>query len=687
MRISVKMNSVATRALLVLLTLLVGIVILQSATTESMRRLDIVASAATPGTLQVYYDTGNGFNETQSGKVKVETARTILSVNVPASGIRKLRFDPSQEQAWLHLHAIRFAGPFGEEHLALPDLRPGKNIAWLGNKDGYTEVRMTGGIDPQLILDLDDSADTSGRLASMIPPWLWHAAPGLLWLLALSAIAIGCSNRQRPIPNTLPWMLAIASALVLSMAFATSTERSVHPDEFTHVRAAGYYLSHWLPAAVGDPTMASTYDRSWGISYLNNWDVVYFLAAKCTGLWQVITGDPVVALRLFNVLLLVSLAAFAFLRREFAAALSVLALTPQAWYVFAYFNGDAFPLFLSMLAAALVATDGNTVSRFIREGGKPTWHLALFAVTIGLLLVSKRNYLVVVFFIGMLLTWRHLRPPVFAVVAGFLGVALAMVKASSLGALGDLWPTLDKALVLGAAVLLGVFVASLAFAFIREGAVRPAFKRLTLVFLLAGAVAIPRIAVDLWINGSPGEKSEQRTAAAEKYAGVEFKPSTIQNDIDSAHSSLRYARRGVSLPEMLWERPRAWIETSWRRFFGVYGYFDVRTPAAMYWLLTLGALVVIGRVLVHSLSNRHLAGTAWIGLGSVALVVISAISFSWFYAYQAQGRYLFGCIPILGAIVAASVAGGLKSRVVPAALIMCFIVSALSFVVATGKIP
>src|SRR5690606_11823115 len=112
-------------------------------------------------------------------------------------------------------------------------------------------------------------------------------------------------------------------------------------------------------------------------------------------------GSELHAARCFNLTLLLVLACMAWRRSRWAICLLPLLLSPQIWYVFAYFNADALPLFLAFVAACIAADEDSGLNRFCdtRERlGASTW---IFIAVLGLLLVSKRNYLPLVPILGL----------------------------------------------------------------------------------------------------------------------------------------------------------------------------------------------------------------------------------------------------------------------------------------------
>ncbi len=186
-------------------------------------------------------------------------------------------------------------------------------------------------------------------------------------------------------------LVCLAGLLIFVMAVVSRF--NAHPDEHLHFKAAQYYMSYWLPPKVGDATSAFTYSY-FGISYLDEPDIVYFLAGKFTKLFSFTGVSLHVLTRIYNFLLFVVL--FLILLKyslQFKIPLfGVLLLSPQIWYIFSYFNGDAFGLFVSICLLL-------EVSKLLRNPEKavPTIRIGFW---FGLLVLAKRNYYVLFPVIG-----------------------------------------------------------------------------------------------------------------------------------------------------------------------------------------------------------------------------------------------------------------------------------------------
>ena len=286
---------------------------------------------------------------------------------------------------------------------------------------------------------------------------------------------------------------------------------------------ARYYYSHWIPPRVDSPEIIGSYS-AYGASYLNELDIVYPIAAKVSQLWSVFGLEEATSLRLFNVLLFGGLLGIAASFQMSWPTALVLLLTPQVWYVFSYFNADAFALFLSLVTTMMYAAPNSSVSRFIEGERVSRAVICVFVVALGMLAVSKRNYLPVVFITAFFLTARHLQLTAAKAILGAAGVALLLLKAVAGNALIDMFPRMAPYIAPAGLAGLGVFSIITLWSVLRRAWLRPRLYRLATIFALALAVALPRVIVDIAINGSPSAKSMRMSAVAESAPNCDSSP-------------------------------------------------------------------------------------------------------------------------------------------------------------------
>src|SRR5512147_2898843 len=99
-------------------------------------------------------------------------------------------------------------------------------------------------------------------------------------------------------------LITVAAAMVFLMA--GTSKFNAHPDEHLHFKAAQYYMSYWSPPKVGDARSEYTYSY-FGISYLDEPDIVYFLAGKFAKALSFTGLAPFFLTRAFNFGLFVAL--------------------------------------------------------------------------------------------------------------------------------------------------------------------------------------------------------------------------------------------------------------------------------------------------------------------------------------------------------------------------------------------
>ena len=173
-----------------------------------------------------------------------------------------------------------------------------------------------------------------------------------------------------------------------------------------------------------------------------------------------------------------------------------------------------------------------------------------------------------------------------------------------------------------------------------------------ILFMLAmiGLIVGVRIIYDASINGGFASRSSVINDLTESLAGPGFKPSMYASA--SAHYSIALAAHGVSVMETLFA-PWNWILKTVNSFFGVYSYMNIRAMPHVYLILKVlfGIFFVTASLVVFSMKKKNnkplLVLCCWI----ILIVAISSFFLSWVSAFQAQGRYLFPILPLLGALL------------------------------------
>ena len=402
-------------------------------------------------------------------------------------------------------------------------------------------------------------------------------------------------------------MFLIALGLCLTMALISSTnvirihdyDLRVHPDEENHVLAARFYFDNWLPPGVADPRTMDSYS-DYGMSYLNEWDIVYLLAGKFATLIHPILSHEafelrlfVFELRLFNVCLFMVMALIALIRRDEILAFVVLLTSPQIWYIFSYFNGDALPMFLSMLAAYEITSARSLFNAHSRHVVLRFLPLGLY---MGLIILSKKTF------------W-----------------------AFDLFALGC--------------------IAWIEFHHCARNRVAVWIKHMVLLAAIIFLIVAPRIAYDFYLNGTPAQKHEKIVETADILAKPWFKPSLKDSAISSRGVDMK--DKGVSLIELF--NKFHWGKNSLESSFGVYQAYsrDHAGPKVYMALFIVYGTFLIYLVFVFirysGFQDKLLLG--W-GLTLSLLIIGLSVYHSWVNDFQPLGRYLFGIFCIFSVLLA-----------------------------------
>ena len=382
-------------------------------------------------------------------------------------------------------------------------------------------------------------------------------------------------------------------ALTLSVIMATISWLAAHPDEKLHSLSATYYESHNLPPAVGDPEANFTYGSTrYGISYINQSGIDYFLIGKFSSFIKAIfLQKDLNPQRGFNLFLFFILCLVIWCSKNRLIFFPIV-ITPQVWYIASYINNDFFPFFVMMVLCFEFLDNRSFYNRSLTN----THSIGLIfpaGVLLGILLISKSNYIVFVIFSVYYLIWNALK--------------LNQFK-------------FNHSLFLG----------------------QP-FKSFLLILICAISIYTIRIGFDTYQNGI--NKNEKLEHYANQFAAKGFKPIDIETNIQKTHTGLRLREKGESLKSLLIKRH--WYKSSMNSFFGVYGWMNIKAPELYYqWIIFLSYLLIIyaGTQLILTFQANNIIFLV-ISCFFMCMMMVASLYHSWTYDFQPQGRYLF---PILG---------------------------------------
>jgi hypothetical protein len=155
-----------------------------------------------------------------------------------------------------------------------------------------------------------------------------------------------------------------------------------------------------------------------------------------------------------------------------------------------------------------------------------------------------------------------------------------------------------------------------------------------------------RVAADFSVNGF--DKQEKMQAMQEITADVSYKPST---ELNKKHIHLQMRERGTNLKTFL--KQHRWGEKTFRSGVGMYGYMTVSGSNGYYDAMRIIGLasllfICISIILRGGWAENSLLGGAL--LCSIVLIGIACYR-AWTVDFQAQGRYLFAIVAILGMLL------------------------------------
>ncbi len=545
--------------------------------------IDLALSTSAATTFKIYWaDSEEPFSENRSSKIYLHPGKTEYSLRIGnIAGIEKIRIDTSDRRpATLVISQVRISQP-GYETLVFHSENDFKRFQVGGgirdvfiNENGLHVFPDTN--DPQLFLDIPQRVYTRPYLALSVGYISILILVGLVLLL----FDVGTTNFE-----FVPFLIFFVLALATTMAVLTKNNR--HPDEYVHVAAAQYYRDHVAPPQIGSQVIKDSYSV-YGFSRLHTGEIAYLVAGTYLRLLEPFHINKYQAARSFNLLLLFILFILTLKREAFRIFMLPVLISPQVWYVFSYFNSDAFALFISLLACYLLVNPQSIFHKYIQNGLEPKdWvYLLISAALFACLLLTKKNFYFFILFLFLYFIW---------------------------------------------AVIFKVFKID-----------RAAVIRIGVVVISGIGLFLTYWGADYLVNNF--DRQQKLEIAQEKYAREEFKPST---PIEQKHSSLSMKDRGVSLREMVVNK--GCLQTIFNSSFGKYGYTSITASNGYYEFLLIN--VILMTVLVGSSIVMRGGFSTTILLGIVVfvstLLILAVVLRSWSIDFQPQGRYL---LPVIGMI-------------------------------------
>lgn len=572
--------------------------------------LEVELESSAAGRAQLYWSHGTGFKEKHSATRALPGGRrpVRLSFDLPVQSMDALRLDPIDVPSTITITRVRLVTRRGVliHEIPLSELVAESNLSLVAETsdavtyrvdapatDAIMRLALSYPLQPRGIVHWQAAAHIA---VTMLPLWLAPAVvfAGLLWLCPQGMQAAGAWCRgqlRRQYVVSVP--AGMAYAMVLSIAAYSRV--GDHPDEVGHVKAARVYDQRWVPAAIDDPDVGTSLIMPWGYSYLHQIDKVYWLAPKLTS-WLPL--EPAQRMRFFNAALLALLLGVALMRWPTQRSLILfLCATPQLWYLFSYFNGDALPLAASFFLLADLCRPSSAIRTFIEDPGcrRGRRGAIIWGLGCGLILVSKTNYLIVVAFAMLAVTIE----------------AICQCRGY-----------------------------------------RHAAKRVAVPGIAAACLAGPIWFHDQAINGF--DKHARAEAYVETHAAPEFRPSSAGTP--RSHHPLFLKAKGYPLSAVITEFD--WVRTSTCSFFGVYGHMEHYANRAFYFLIGTAFMVVTCGLSVVGFAcgtrrDAAVLALAWLVAG---LAVLQSLYYSWTAGYQPQGRYLMPALPIIMVGVAPALA-------------------------------
>lgn len=538
---------------------------------------------------QLFWNTGEGYEESSSSYRQVEHNRVELEINTPPEKIREFRFDPVDEAVSTAITSIQV-----KNHGIGMKTIPVRNLAGLAQFHSLEQPEVKRGVlylepqsdDPAIIIGQDMVAayfQSCGiKFKEVLTVWILlagiTAALGILYAEYLKNTISYIAEHFYTITKVI---LIIALFLIGYMAF--NSFDYAHPDENMSKAAVDYYMTHWKPADIRSPEVADSFSI-YGSSRLSEMTVYYFLAGKVAWIAKNAFGLEKYY-RAFNVLLFAMMVGIYCKKGKKNSHLFLLGLTPQVWYIFSYATSDALDYFCMFVIIYQLLTEESMLNIALekKKMKDAIFPLIIMGVIFGILLLGKKNYYFV-----------------FIISAFILLDKLVKSKNKVL-----FWK--KYAIIISACI--GLFLCRYGYDYVQYD----------------------------------GNKTEIKQKVQLEYAEEEYLPDEsgkFQN------TGVQMKSKGIPLNDLF--ETYHWGRNSFKSFAGTYGWMEYASGQLYYLMVAILYFIIIGSILVGfcQKGNGNFLITVGINIVIPATIFLSLLN-SWIADFQAQGRYLFPVIGVL----------------------------------------
>lgn len=565
----------------------------------------VLPPGVTKSEVKIYYaDEGEGFSEERMAVVSTSAGQSKYHLYLTdLAEVARLRLDPHTYKGEVVLKQLKISqNGFADVLLDSPEtlslLEPRHDIARM-EQSGEGMRIVSSGSDPYL--------EFAHVFMKAERDW-WILASGLSVSVCLVLLVWGTGQCLLREYLYIPVLLFGVWLLVLSMA-ALSRENA-HPDEYVHLAAVQYYENHWLPPAIDRIESPHAYS-CYGVSRLWDHDLYYFLAGKCSKVFQAFHLHVPFTERLGNVLLFFGIVLFSFRNISARLVAAPLLLSPQVWYLFSYCNSDAFALFMAWLSAWQFVDEKSMLNRLLWTENP----------------LLQKCY------------WRDFLagrcfPRLFSSSAVKMGIAGAV--------LGVLFLT-KKNYVPFIVFLYAAFGVRIWFDSSKKFCKKSVIFRVAAITLIGCAVFGGRVGIDYAVNGI--DLQARRARVRREMSLPAFRP---EAPAPERHPGIGMKARGIHWKEAMFTD--LWGEKSFQSFFGVFGYLSLYGSTLYYNLVRWSVFVLLGTFFAFYFYRSTLAGSLVAGSAVLLGAALIAVSFyhSWTMDFQPQGRYLMPILPMAG---------------------------------------